>query len=197
MIHDVMLSYILHILIVRGFTVDMWLYRTERLVWRTLSMKHDQASIYRQFADDEMCRYYDEPACTLAEAQDIIAHYANATPTSNYTRFVLMSATTSAFVGTCGYHYLNRAQGSVEIGYDIWKDYWRQGYAREMMPTLLDICFAIPEVTLVYAVILPDNAASLHTAARAGMTEIPPPLRLADTPHVVMGITRDKYLLHN
>lgn len=197
MIHGVMLSYILRILIVRGIAMDGWLYRTERLWWRALSMQHDQACIYRQFADDDMCRYYDEAACTLAEAQDIITHYAAATLTSNYARFALISATTSAFVGTCGYHYLDRAQGSVEIGYDIWKDYWRQGYAREMMPTLLDICFAMPEITLVYAVILPENIASLNTAACVGLTQIAPPTRLADTPHVVMGITRDTYLLHH
>jgi ribosomal-protein-alanine N-acetyltransferase len=197
MIHRVFLSYILHIIIVRGFTMEMWLYHTERLWWRSLSMQHDQACIYRQFADAEMCRYYDEPPCTLAEAQDIITHYAGASATANYSRYAMISAITGEFVGTCGYHFLNRTHGSVEIGYDIWKDFWRQGYAREMMPTLMGICFAIPEVTLVYAVILPDNAASLHTATRARMTEIPPPPRLADTPHVVMGITRETYLLNH
>jgi ribosomal-protein-alanine N-acetyltransferase len=177
--------------------MEMWLYRTERLGWRALSMQHDQACIYRQFADAEMCRYYDEPACTLAEAQDIISHYANATPASNYARFALISTTTGEFVGTCGYHFLTREQGSVEIGYDIWRDFWRQGYAREMVPQLLRICFAIPQVELVYAVILSDNIASIQTVAGAGFIAITPPSRLADTPHIVMGITRETYLLHH
>jgi [ribosomal protein S5]-alanine N-acetyltransferase len=176
--------------------MDVWCCRTQRLVWRTLSMSHDQASIYRQFSDIDMCRYFDEPPCTLAEAQDIITHYAKATPTSNFARFVLLSAMTGEFVGTCGYHFLNRHEGSVEIGYDIWKEYWRQGYAREMLPKLLDICFAMPEITLVYAVILPGNTASINTATSAGFTPIVPPPRLSDTADVVLGMNRATYLLN-
>lgn len=171
----------------------MWLHDTQRLKWRTLSMRDDQAFIYRQFADPDMCRFYDEPPCTLAEAQDIITHYAHASHVANFARFALISAVTGTFVGTCGYHFLNRDQGSVEIGYDIWKEFWRQGYARELLPQLLDICFALPEVQLVYAVILPENTASIRTAAGAGFTAIAPPPRLAGTPHAVMGITRTTY----
>lgn len=183
-------------LLYEDLRMDVWSCRTQRLVWRTLSMHHDQASIYRQFSDIDMCRYFDEPPCTLAEAQDIIAHYAQATPASNFTRFALLSAMTGAFVGTCGYHFLNRDEGSVEIGYDIWKEYWRQGYAGEMLPKLLDICFAISEITLVYAVILPENTASINTVASAGFTPIVPPPRLADTPNVVLGMTRATYLFN-
>ncbi|MFN5060327.1 MAG: GNAT family N-acetyltransferase [Chloroflexota bacterium] len=173
--------------------MEVWLYGTDRLRWRALSMRHDQASIYRQFADPDMCRFYDEPACTLAEAQDIITHYTNASPHANFARFAMFSTLTGAFVGTCGYHFLNRDQGSVEIGYDIWKEFWRLGYAREMLPQLLNICFALPEVELVYAVILPENIASILTVTGAGFTTITPPPRLAGTSHQVMGITRAAY----
>jgi ribosomal-protein-alanine N-acetyltransferase len=167
-----------------------WLYHTPRLNWRALSMQHDQATIYRQFADADMCRYYDEPPCTLAEAQDIITHYASAPLTARYRRFALMHHDTGAFVGTCGYHFLHRDQQSVEIGYDIWKEYWRQGYAREMIPQLLNICFDIAEIDLVYAVILPNNRASIGVVDTAGFVRITPPPRIAETPNVVYGITR-------
>ncbi len=170
-----------------------WLYHTARLNWRVLSMPLDQAAIYRQFSDAEMCRYFDEPPCTLAEAQDIITHYALAPDSARYRRFALIHRLTGAFVGTCGYHFLNREQQSVEIGYDIWKDYWRQGYAREMLPQLLGICFAIPDINLVYAVILPDNVASIGVVVSAGFRQIDPPPRLADTSYVVYGISRLEY----
>jgi [ribosomal protein S5]-alanine N-acetyltransferase len=170
-----------------------WLYHTPRLNWRALSMQHDQATIYRQFADPDMCRYYDEPPCTLAEAQDIITHYASAPQSAGYRRYVLMHHDTGAFVGTCGYHFLNRDHRSVEIGYDIWKQYWRRGYAREMLPQLLSICFAIAEINLVYAVILPDNRASISVVNAAGFAQITPPPRIADTPYAVYGITRETF----
>lgn len=170
-----------------------WLYHTPRLNWRSLSMQHDQATIYRQFSDPDMCRYFDEPPCTLAESQDIITHYANAPHSAGYRRYALIDSNTGAFIGTCGYHYLNREQRSVEIGYDIWKEHWRKGYAREMLPQLLKICFAHSAIDLVYAVILPDNEASIGVVVSAGFALISPPPRIADTQLVVFGITRERY----
>lgn len=170
-----------------------WLFHTPRLNWRSLSMYHDQAAVYRQFSDSEMCRYFDEPACTLAEAQDIITHYAFASSTAGYRRFALMHHLTGEFIGTCGYHFLNHDHQSVEIGYDIWKGYWRQGYAREMVPKLLEICFAVASIQLVYAVILPDNVASIGTVVSAGFRLIAPPPRLIDTTYAVYGIVRREY----
>lgn len=170
-----------------------WLHHTPRMRWRALAMATDQAVIYRQFADPDMCAYYDEPPCTLAEAQDIITHYANATEVSRYRRYLMVDAVADVFIGTCGFHYLNTTERSVEIGYDIWKEYWRQGYAREMLSQLLQICFAISEIDLVYAVILKDNAASIAVVVGAGFTTINPPARIADTPHIVLGITRATY----
>lgn len=168
-------------------------YQTARLDWRLLSMQYDQAAIYRQFSDIEMCRYFDEPPCTLAEAQDIITHYATAPIAASYRRYALIQHNTGAFVGTCGFHFLNDEQQSVEIGYDIWKEYWRQGYAREMIPQLLEICVAIPNINLVYAVIHPDNMASIGVATSSGFVQIAPPPRIADTSCVVYGISRHEY----
>jgi len=168
------------------------LFYTTRLNWRSLSMHYDQAAVYRQFADADMCRYFDEPPCTLAEAQAIITHYAVAPSDDRYCRFALIHRDTEAFVGTCGYHFLDRSLQSVEIGYDIWKEYWRQGYARELLPQLLDICFAVTDVNLVYAVIHPNNAASIGVVVSAGFVQIAPPPRIADTSCVVYGITRSE-----
>ena len=170
-----------------------WLFQTSRLNWRSLSMYHDQAAIYRQFSDLEMCRFFDEPPCTLAEAQDIISHYAFAPTTAGYRRYALLHNQTGEFIGTCGYHFLNHDHQSVEIGYDIWKAHWRKGYAREVLPRLLEICFAMTSIQLVYAVIFPDNLASIGTVVSAGFGLIAPPPRLNDTTSVVYGMTRQAF----
>ena len=157
-------------------------------------MHTDIPVVYRQFANPEMCTFYDEPPCTLAEAQDIITHYTSHAEHAGYRRYVVCDVHTGAFIGTCGYHYLNRSDGSVEIGYDVWKDYWNQGYASEMIEPLLSHCFAIPEVTLVYAVIDPRNHASIAVVRRAGFEQILPVPRIAHTQLNVYGIHRGDFI---
>jgi len=167
---------------------------TSRTFWRTLSMHTDIAAIYRQFSDPDMCVYYDEPPCTLAETQDIITHYTTHAESAGYRRYGVCHATSGEFIGTCGYHFLNRNEGSVEIGYDVWKEFWQQGYASEMLTPLLQICFAVTEVTLVYAVIDPRNRASIAVVRRAGFVQIPPVPRIVGTQLAVYGLYRRQFI---
>lgn len=153
-------------------------YHTARLSWRPLQLS-DTAAIYRQFSDADMCRYFSEPPCTYAEAQDIITHYRK--QTGRAMRWALINAETQQFVGTCGFHYLDTIQRQVEIGYDIWKDYWGQAYMREVLPALMSICGDALPVDIIYALIDRDNRASLAVATRAGFMEAPA-LRPLDTP---------------
>lgn len=151
--------------------------RTPRLHWRPLAVS-DGAAIYRQFSDAVMCRYFSEPPCRYADAQDIITHYR--TRMGRVMRWVMHDEATGHFVGTCGYHYLNESQRHVEIGYDIWRDYWGQGYMREVLPRLLEVCVTHLPVDTVYALIHRDNAASIQVVRRAGFVATPP-LRTPDT----------------
>lgn len=47
---------------------------TNRLFLRQLDNSHLQ-DIYRQFSDDDMCRFFSDPPCTIEEAKDILNHY--------------------------------------------------------------------------------------------------------------------------
>lgn len=173
--------------------MNTWKYRTTRTKWRSLSMQHDQAAVYRQFSDADMCTYFDEPPCTLADAQDIITHYTANPSNISFARYAICHDSNDTFIGTCGYHFYRPMEQSVEIGYDIWKAFWRQGYARELLPQLLDICFALPDVSLVYAVIFPENIASIRTVCGNGFVQIDPPPRLQQTTYAVYGLTRDAF----
>jgi ribosomal-protein-alanine N-acetyltransferase len=66
----------------------------------------------------------------MAEAADIITHYADMRQ-QRYLRYATFTHDTGEFVGTCGYHFYDVIAQQVEIGYDVWKAYWRQGYASE------------------------------------------------------------------
>lgn len=140
-------------------------YTTSRLHWRPLQ-RSDEAFVYRQFSDPIMCRYFSEPPCTYAEAQDIITFYR--TSTGRVWRWMLCDVHTGIPVGTCGYHYMDGERRQVEIGYDIWREYWRQGYMRDALPALIHICATTLPIDIIYALIDRDNRASLALVSQFG-----------------------------
>lgn len=144
---------------------------TPRLIARSL-IGTDVGAIYRQFADPDMCQCTGEPACTLQEAAGIVTHYQQ--ETLRFQRFALISRSDGQFVGTCGHHFYDADAAQVEIGYDIWRGFWRHGYAREMLPALLTHCTQLLRIRTVYACIHHANVASQAVVRRAGFVQSAP-----------------------
>lgn len=145
---------------------------TKRLVFRKLH-PDDLELIYRQFSDPEMCRFFSEPPCTREEAEEIIVHYQT-TGDKGYYRYAMFNKNSGQFIGTCGYHYWDQELHQVEIGYDIWKEHWRQGYMAEAMPELISICFDHLGVNCIYILTDPSNVASIGAARMFGFAEADP-----------------------
>lgn len=147
-------------------------FETRRLRFRLLS-ERDGDAVFRQFSDPDMCRYFSDPPATREEAAGIIEHYRNPEG-QGHLRYGMFARDTGEFIGTCGYHYWDRQLRQVEIGYDIWKAYWRQGYVSEALPPLIDLCFSHLGVDCVYTLIHPENAASIASARKFGFRECVP-----------------------
>ena len=75
-------------------------------------------------------------------------------------------------VGRAGFHGPPDAAGMVEIGYAVDPAHRRRGYARAALLALLDRAHQEPDVRTVRLTTTPDNAASLHLAARHGFVEV-------------------------
>lgn len=143
--------------------------RSHRLHWRGLQPL-DVDVIYRQFSDPDMCINFSDPPCSMTEAIAIIDHYADMRQ-SRYLRYATFAHDTGDFIGTCGYHFYEADTKQVEIGFDVWKSYWRQGYASEMLAQLLPLCELHLGVTTVYALIGHHNLASQATIRKFGFAK--------------------------
>ena len=163
---------------------------TKRMTLRPLDST-DIEAIYRQFSDPGMCRYFDEPPCDLEEAKGIIAHYQNPQDKA-YLRYGMFHKETGEFIGTCGYHYWDKEAKQVEIGYDVWKDYWQQGYISEALPLLINICFEQLGVDCVYILTHPQNEASMASVRKFGFKECKP-CRNTDTEQKCMKLMQAKW----
>lgn len=144
---------------------------TPRLLLRGVGMA-DAAFLLRQFSNDEVNRYlFDaEPFSTLAEAEELVRFYTGPAPRNQH-RWILCHKDTGERLGTCGFHCWNRALGEIELGYDLYPSYWKQGYMREALTAAL--AFAKRELGLrrVEAHVAEGNAASVRTLARQGFVD--------------------------
>lgn len=156
--------------------------------FRSFSL-NDIDVIFRQFSDPDMCRYFSEPPCNMEEAKGIIEHYQNSEG-KGYLRYGMFEKATGAFIGTCGYHYWDKERNQVEIGYDIWKEYWRQGYMSEALPVLIDICIEQLSVNCIYIFAHPQNEASIAAVRKFGFKECEPCMDLEVKLQICMKLVR-------
>lgn len=166
---------------------------SERLYYRPLSFDILE-NIYHQFSDDEMCKYYSEPACTMDEAKEIIEHYSVSSGDSkplSYFRAAMFDKVTEQFVGTVGYHFLDLSKKQVEIGYDVWKTFWGQGYGSEAVEMLINDCFNELAIDQIYALVHPENLASIGLLEKFEFVKCDPCRPFEEEPQICLKRIRD------
>jgi ribosomal-protein-alanine N-acetyltransferase len=74
-------------------------------------------------------------------------------------------------IGSCGCYHPQRAFRSVEIGYELHPDHWRQGIMTEALTAMLDYCYGdhfFFRLNRVQALTEPDNRASIGLLRKLG-----------------------------
>lgn len=144
--------------------------RTKRMTLPEICQK-DREFIVKQFSDDDVNEFlYDaEPITELSEADELIAFYMEPEPKNQY-RFIL-TLSDGTKIGTCGFHCINREKKTAEMGYDLQKAYWGQGYMSEAIEAIL--LFAKQELKLqeIHAHIFPENKRSVVVVTRFGFED--------------------------
>lgn len=80
---------------------------------------------------------------------------------------------TNILIGDCGLS-LQNIDGDIcpEIGYHIYKDYWRNGYGKEAANAVKEWAFKNTDYEILYSYMTIDNVASYKTAESIGMKRI-------------------------
>jgi ribosomal-protein-alanine N-acetyltransferase len=71
-------------------------------------------------------------------------------------------------MGTCGFHCWNKNDGKVEMGYDLLKDFWGNGYMQEAITEIIKFAEKSMLVKEIDAHIYPENIRSIKLAERLG-----------------------------
>lgn len=141
---------------------------TPRLLLKNID-RTDRSFIFDQFSDQVINQYlFDaEPMLDIGEADRLIDFYTKPEPRAQH-RWIIIQKSDGKKMGTCGFHCWNKETGSVEIGYDLNRDFWGKGYMVEALTRIIEFAKCEMGVKVISACIYTENMKSIHLVEKLG-----------------------------
>ncbi|WP_113929115.1 GNAT family protein [Bacillus sp. P14.5] len=141
---------------------------TDRLYLRNVRLE-DTEFIFKLYSDEDVCEYlYDEEVYTNREqVKEFIQWNSNPEEQGN-NRWCILKRSSQEVIGTCGFDSWDRENNIVEIGYNLWKDFWGKGYMKEALIAAINNGFANMDLNRINAFVALDNLRSIHLLESLG-----------------------------
>jgi ribosomal-protein-alanine N-acetyltransferase len=81
---------------------------------------------------------------------------------------ITLKSAPAQVIGSCGYFSVRRGTATVEAGYELHPDYWRQGIMTEALGAIIDLGFAQMGLNRIDAMVMPENIASIKLLEKLG-----------------------------
>lgn len=139
----------------------------------TRPVMHSDLAAWQQFMGHaEATRYFPNPDNLQPDvrARQWIDRQHGRYVSGGYGMLALLHKDTGTFIGQCG--LLKQTVDDVvelEVGYHVFPQHWRQGYASEAATALRDLGFATTDTESIISIIHRDNVPSQGVALRNGM----------------------------
>lgn len=150
---------------------------TQRLLLRNFCVS-DSAAVYDIFSNDAVTEFYDIDTYTqLEQAQRFVNSRIEMNQQCGKTNFrwaICLRSAPEMLIGSCGFHCVNSAFFSLEIGYDLNQTCWGKNIAYEAVSAMLDYCFMnnFPfPINRVSALTNLDSVKSIRLLNRLGFVE--------------------------
>ena len=143
--------------------------QSERLLLRKLAGQ-DVSDVFEIYSDPEVMLYFDDRYAfeELSEAEQMISGYNNAIRDKNGMRWGIVLKENGKLIGTCGFHAISDYHKRIEIGYDLNRNYWRNGYMSEALSLIIDHAYNNSEVNRIEAFVETPNKASRSLLEKLG-----------------------------
>ncbi|WP_352523845.1 GNAT family N-acetyltransferase [Heyndrickxia oleronia] len=154
---------------------------TDRLLLRNIT-NEDVDFIYRLFSDERVCEFlYDEEIYISRKDAIEFVEWNQDPEEKGHNRWVLVKkGANKEQIGTCGYDNWDRMNNIAEIGYDLWHEFWGQGYMKEALISAIESGFNHMKLNRINAFVALDNVNSMKLLEKLGF--------------VNEGVYRDKHL---
>ena len=137
---------------------------TERLILRAPRLEDFEA--HAAFYGDEEATRFIGGVKSRAQAWRHFTEAAGDWSLHGFDKFVVVEKATGRWVGRVGPKHIFDIE-NLEVGWNIAREFWRRGYAREAAAAAIDFVFSLGEVRVVHC-IDPNNEASRRLAAQLG-----------------------------
>jgi RimJ/RimL family protein N-acetyltransferase len=144
---------------------------TDRLILREYTMD-DLENIYKILSCPITMSHYIKPY-DYEGAKRWINWCMNSYKENGFGLWAMILKETNTLIGDCGLS-LQNIDGEIcpEIGYHIYKDYWRNGYGKEAANAVKEWAFNNTKYNTLYSYMTTTNIASYKTAEAIGMIRI-------------------------
>jgi ribosomal-protein-alanine N-acetyltransferase len=148
------------------------LLETERFVLRQMTLE-DAPTVFEIFSDGDVTKDMGEdPFTSIQQAEGLITFMNNLFNQNKAFRWGIILKENNTLVGTCGYNGWETHRGSRgEIGYDLGKKYWRQGYMTEILNSVIAFGFETMEFNRIEAFTNLDAEPSMLLLKKLGFNE--------------------------
>lgn len=144
---------------------------SERLSLQEVSQK-DAESLFHIWSNPEITKFMNIPAMTnVNQAMEMIQLFESLSREKKGNRFTISLTETNTVIGSCGFNYLDYENDRGEIGYELDKEYWGQGYMTEALKTLMQVGFSQFNLNRIEAKVEPQNVASQYVLKKIGCKE--------------------------
>lgn len=140
--------------------------QTSRLRLRQIALE-DASVLYEYWSDPSVTEFMNiEPFESIEKAEEMIRFLNKLTEDQQAIRYSITMKDTELIVGTCGFNSLDFHNGRAEIGYDLGRSFWGQGYASEAVGALIQKGFTELGLNRIEAKVEPGNANSIKLLER-------------------------------
>ena len=129
----------------------------------------DASALFKILADGEVTRFYDDDAFTdISQASDQIEAWENGFKNKGCIRWGITRKEEGTLIGSCGLYGFHTWYRRASIGYELARDYWRQGIMTETLCAILNYGFGEMELNRIESVVIPENTASTIMLEKLG-----------------------------
>ncbi|MGY4762319.1 GNAT family N-acetyltransferase [Paenibacillus caseinilyticus] len=145
---------------------------TKRLLLRRMTIE-DAPAVLRLFSDPEVTKDMGmEPFTSIEQAEGLIGFMNGLFDDHKALRWAVIRKEDGVLIGTCGFNGWEVSRGSrAEIGYDLGREHWRQGYMTEVLKEVLSYGFGTLGLNRIEAYTNLDALPSMKLLERLGFTE--------------------------
>lgn len=144
--------------------------KSPRLLLRKMSIS-DTKELFKIWSDSEVTKHMNIESFTqIEQVQEMIQLFDKLSENSEAIRYSIIELESNKIIGTCGFNYVDINNSKVEIGYDLNKSFWAQGYAKEAITYLIQYAFNDLGINRIEAKIEPENTNSIKLIEKLNFT---------------------------